>query len=165
MTNRFAEQLADATNFQLHHDPFGRLVLTLSDGTQHVGVTPIRGFPISDPDHGFSLTSADGKEILWIDDVARLPSDVRAILESELHQSAFLPQIRRVLSLSLETDPCQWEVETDRGPTKFLLKNRDDIRRLRNNQSLVIDAHGIRYLIPDTKSLDRQSRRLLERYL
>jgi Domain of unknown function (DUF1854) len=165
MTNRFAEQLAATTDFELRHDAFGRLVLTLPDGVEHVGIAPIRGFPISDPDHGLSLASAEGKEILWIDDLAQLPAKPRAILEAELHQSEFLPQIRRVISLSLETDPCQWEVETDRGPTKFLLKNRDDIRRLRNNQALVIDAHGIRYLIPGTKSLDRQSRRLLERYL
>ncbi|HEY2759189.1 MAG TPA: DUF1854 domain-containing protein [Pirellulales bacterium] len=165
MTNRFAEQLADSAAIQLRHDPFGQLVLTLPDGAEHTGVVPIRGFPISAPNRGLSLTSAEGKEIFWIEDLAKLPVSTRAILEAELHQSEFLPQIRRVISLSLETDPCQWEVETDRGPTKFLLKNRDDIRRLRDNQALVIDAHGIRYLIPDTKSLDRHSRRLLERYL
>ena len=33
------------------------------------------------------------------------------------------------------------------------------------SRALVIDAHGIRYLIPDTRTLDATSRRLLERYL
>ncbi len=56
-------------------------------------------------------------------------------------------------------------METDRGPTKFVLKSDSDVRRLDNNRAMVIDAHGIHYLIPDTDALDRHTRRILERYL
>ncbi len=44
-------------------------------------------------------------------------------------------------------------------------KTDGDVRRLENRRAMVIDAHGIHYLIPDTEALDRQSRRILERYL
>ena len=76
-----------------------------------------------------------------------------------------MPQIHRIVRVSLQTEPCEWEVETDRGPTKFVLKSDDDVRRLDKRRAMVIDAHGIHYLIPDTDALDRHTRRILERYL
>jgi hypothetical protein len=161
MRNRIAAFM----DFQLEHDAFGRLVLTLADGRRHVGVAPVRGFPISDPRHGLSLCDGDGHEVAWVDDLDALPADVRETLEAELRDREFLPQIRRVLRVSLQVDPCEWEVETDHGRTTFVLKSDDDVRRLGPNRAIVTDAQGIRYLIPDTTSLDRASRRILERYL
>jgi hypothetical protein len=152
-------------DFQLERDSFGRLVLVAADGKQHVDVEPVRAFPMSDPDHGLSLVSAEGRELVWIDDLTQLPSDVREVLDQELASREFAPQIQRVLDISLEVDPCEWEVETDRGTTKFVLKSEEDVRRLDAKRALVIDAHGIRYMIPDVDALDRKSRRILERYL
>jgi hypothetical protein len=161
MPNRIST-LAD---FQLEHDSFGKLVLVLSDGTRHVGVTPIRAFPISDPQHGLAITSVEGRELAWVDDVSQLPPAVWKTLQAELKQREFVPQIQRIIRTSVQTEPCEWEVETDRGHTKFIVKTEDDVRTLGNHKALVIDAHGIRYLIPDTTALDRHSRRILERYL
>ena len=79
-------------------------------------------------------------------------------------QREFLPVIKRIYRVSLQTNPCQWEVETDRGRTEFVIKSEDDVRRLEGRRALVTDAHGIRYLIPSVETLDRQSRRILERY-
>ncbi len=155
---------SDVTDWRLEHDAFGKLVLVEADGTRHAGVTPIRGFPISDPQHGLSLISDDGRELKWIDDISHLPTAVRAILEAELAEREFLPQIQRILRVSLQTDPCQWNVETDRGPTSFVLKSEDDVRRLDDHRAMIIDAHGVRYLV-NTESIDRHSRRILERYL
>jgi len=152
-------------DFTLEHDSFGRFILIRADGVRHIGVEPVRGFPISDPMHGISLRDAEGRELVWIDDLAQLPGDARRELEAALAQREFMPQIRRIVGISLQTDPCEWEVETDRGPTKFVLKSEENVRRLDKQRALVIDANGIRYLIADTKQLDRQSRRLLERYL
>jgi hypothetical protein len=162
---KMRNRIAAFMDFQLEHDAFGRLVLTLADGQRHVGVTPIRGFPISDPTHGLSLCDTEGHEVAWIDDLSELPAAVRETMEAELRDREFLPQIRRVLRVSLQVDPCEWEVETDRGRTTFVLKSDDDVRRLGANRAIVTDAYGIRYLIPDTTSLDRASRRILERYL
>ena len=34
----------------LHHDAFGRLVVTLANGQCHSGVVPVRAFPLAAPD-------------------------------------------------------------------------------------------------------------------
>ena len=67
--------------------------------------------------------------------------------------------------MSAPVEPSEWEVETDRGRTSFVLNNEDDVHELGGHRALVTNAHGIRYLIPDTRQLDAISRRLLERYL
>jgi hypothetical protein len=153
-----------APGFTLHHGADRRLVLT-EGGREHVGVEPVRAFPISDPCHGIALCDADGRELAWIDDLDTLPVSVRTVLEEELARREFLPVIRRVLKVSAPTEPSEWDVETDRGPTRFVLNSEADVRRLDERRALVVDAHGIRYLIADTDALDAVSRRLLERYL
>ena len=86
-------------------------------------------------------------------------------MEDDLARREFVPHIRRIVKVSTDVEPPEWEVETDRGPTRFLLNSGDDIRRLSPMSALVIDVHGTRYLIEDTRKLDAVSRRLLERYL
>jgi hypothetical protein len=56
-------------------------------------------------------------------------------------------------------------VITDRGVTRFVLKSEDDVRRLGPHSGIIYDAHGVRYLIRDTRQLDLYSRRALEQYI
>ena len=149
----------------LHHDAWGRLVFIDSAGREHVGVEPVRAFPLSDPAHGISLLDAEGHELLWVEDLAELPPDVRVALEEELRRREFVPVIRRIVRVSAPVEPSEWEVETDRGPARFLLNSEDDVHPLDEHRALLHDAHGVRYLIPDARALDPTSRRLLERYL
>jgi hypothetical protein len=150
--------------FELHYDAWGRLVLTDAGG-QYVGVEPVRAFPISEPGHGLSICDAKGRELVWIEDLAELPATVGRLLEEALARREFVPVVRRVLRVSAPVEPSEWEVETDRGCTRFILNSEDDVRRLGDHRALIVDAYGIRYLIPDTRQLDPASRRLLERYL
>jgi hypothetical protein len=154
-----------AGGFGLHHDAWGRLVLTDPAGRQHVGVCPVRAFPISDPRHGIALCDGDGRELLWIDDLDGLPAPLRELLEEDLSRRQLLPVIRRVVKIKRSVGPAEWEVDTDRGRTRFLLATEDDVRSLPGNRALIVDTHGIRYFIADTLALDAASRRLLERYL
>jgi hypothetical protein len=151
--------------FALHHDSWGRLVLTEPGGRQHVGVEPVRAFPVSDPTHGIALCDAAGLEVAWIESLDALPPPVRQVLEEALALREFVPVLRRVVGISAPAEPSEWEVETDRGPTRFVLNGEDDVRRLAGHRALITDARGIRYLIPDLRALDSVSRRLLERYL
>jgi hypothetical protein len=132
---------------------------------EHVGVEPVRCFPITDPARGISLVSAAGHEVVWIDSLQSLPEGVRQLLEEEMARREFMPQLQRVLHVSGTVEPTEWEVETDRGRTRFLLNSEDDVRRLDGKRAMVHDADGIRYLIPDLDALDAHSLRLLERYL
>jgi hypothetical protein len=56
-------------------------------------------------------------------------------------------------------------VQTDRGPTDFVLKGEEDIRRLSANTLIVADAHGVQFLIRHLPSMDRHTRKLLDRFM
>lgn len=152
-------------SFALHRDRRGRLVLTDADGQQHVGVEPIRAFPLSAPRYGLALCDAGGREVLWIECLDDLPEEPRVILEEEVARREFVPILRRVVRISTPAEPSEWEVETDRGPTRFVLDSEDDVHRLEDFRAIVKDSQGLRYLIPDLRTLDAGSRGLLERYL
>jgi hypothetical protein len=151
--------------FTLQRDPWDQLILAGPDGVRHKNVEPMRSFPISDPQHAISVCDADGHELLWIENLADVPSPTRELLVEELYRREFVPIIERIVGLSAEVDPCQWEVETDRGRTRFLLNSEEDVRRLGAFRTLILDSHGIRYLVRDVRQLDTASRRILERYL
>lgn len=152
-------------NFGLSHDAFGRLVLVDAQGQRHVGVEPVRAFPISNPENWISLCDAEGRELAAVETLDQLPQPTRQVLQQELSRREFMPRIQRIVRVSAIAEPSEWDVETDRGITTFTLNSEDDVRRLGPHQALIIDAHGIRYLIGDTRQLDSASRRVLERYL
>lgn len=154
-----------SSSLHLQRDAWGRLVMSTGDGREYVGVVPIRLFPLSDPDHWISLVDAVGGELMCLETLEYLPSETRDILEEELQQREFLPIIRRVERVSVHEDPSEWHVLTDRGETAFSVNHEDDVHRLGVHSAVVIDAHGIRYLIPDLRLLDSGSRRILDRYI
>ncbi len=154
------------TSLPLHRDAHGRLVLTLPDGTAHPGVLPVRAFPLAAPEEGLSLVGPDGHELLWLNRLDELSAESRRLVQEELAAREFVPTITRIASVSSFSTPSTWDVETDRGPTQFVLKAEEDIRRLRGRTALLIaSSAGVQYAIADSTALDRASRRLLERFL
>ncbi len=153
------------TEFTLTRNAFGKLVLTLGDGTAHEGVAPVRAFPIGAPDDGIGMMSTDGHELAWIPRLDRLPAPQRALVEEELAAREFMPEIGRIVSVSTFATPSAWTVQTDRGQTTLVLRGEEDIRRLAGTTLLISDSHGIHYLIRDLMALDRHSRKLLDRFL
>ncbi|MCK6390872.1 MAG: DUF1854 domain-containing protein [Azonexus sp.] len=150
---------------QLLRDACGRLVLITENGERHEGVTPVRAFPIAAPDEGISLISVEGHEVLWADRIADLPPVTRELIEAELASREFVPEISCIRQVSSFACPSTWEITTDRGETRLTLKGEEDIRRLTPTRLLIADAHGIQYLIRDMQTLDRHSRKLLDRFL
>jgi hypothetical protein len=152
-------------NFQLHRDSYGRLVLTAANGDIHAGVTPVRAFPIAAPDEGLSLVNYEGHEVAWIDKLADLPPEIGQLIEGDLASREFVPEIGRIVAVSSFACPSTWQVITDRGAAELILKGEEDIRRLANNRLLIADANGIQFLVRDLTALDRDSRKLLDRFL
>lgn len=152
------------TTFGLSRDSFGQLVMTDAAGVQHVGIRPLRLFPFSDRRHWISLVGLDSKEVLLIEDLAVLPADLRHMLESELADREFLPVIEQITHVSSDLEPCEWQVQTDRGPARFVLKTEDDVRSLGPGKLLIVDAIGLRYIVNDYRKLDSYSRRVMEEY-
>jgi hypothetical protein len=152
-------------DFKLARNAFGRLVMTTADGGVHEGVVPVRAFPIAAPDDGVGILSTEGRELAWIPRLSALPAALREPIEAELASREFMPVIRRILGVSTFATPSTWEVETDRGTTSLVLRGEEDIRRLAGNTLLVSDSHGIQYLIREPQTLDKASRKLLDRFL
>jgi len=151
--------------FTLSRDPYGKLLMTTANGHVHEGVAPVRAFPIQSPDEGISLVQGDGKEVAWIDALGDLPPASRALLVEELEGREFMPEISRVKSVSSFATPCTWTVATDRGDTQFVLKGEEDIRRIGAASLLIADSHGIQFLIRDMFTIDKHTRKILDRFL
>ena len=107
----------------------------------------------------------DGKELLWISHLNLLTEALRDNILKAMTQREFMPQILKLYGVSGFVGPSTWDIETDRGRTKLLLKGEEDIRRLSGKVLLVTDGHGVQFLIRDLAQMDRDSRKLLDRFL
>jgi hypothetical protein len=152
-------------NVELTLDEQGRLVLATPDGSRHVGVEPVRAFPLSEPGRWVSICDPEGRELLCLESLDALPEASRILLEEELSLSEFVPVIQRIVRVTGDSTPSDWDVETDRGPTRFTLDGEDDVRSLGPYRVLISDSRKVRFHIPDTRALDASSRRILDRYL
>ncbi len=152
-------------DFQLTRNQAGRLVLTLADGAMHEGVLPVRAFPVHAPNHYVALVGTEGKELVWIDQLDNLTEDVRTLILEEIASREVMPTILSITNVSTYSTPSTWDVVSDRGTTKFVLKGEEDIRRLVGAALIITDSHGMRFYIPDMVLLDKNSRRILDRFL
>ena len=154
--------------YQLRKDAFGHLDLVWSDGEIIERVTPVRAFPFSDPEHGFSLVDSESHEVLWLDSINDLTAADRVLVDEALATREFMPVITRIDSVSSFNTPSTWQVDTAQGKTQLVLKGEEHIRRINGmggNNLLISDNHGIQFLIKDVTLLDKHSRRLLDRFL
>lgn len=153
----------DTTPFELSKNAFGKLILT-AQGQTHEGVIPIRAFPLHTPEGNIALVSMDGFEVAWINRLHDVTESVRQLILDELAGREFVPEIQRLIKVSSFSTPCTWTVETDRGETSFVLRVEEDIRRV-GESLLVTDNHGINFLIRQPSKLDKQGRKILDRFL
>jgi hypothetical protein len=154
-----------STTFELARNAFGRLVLTTALGEVFEGVVPVRAFPIQSPEVGLALVHTDGHEVAWIDRLNDVLEPAQSLIREELQTREFMPEILSIDSVTSFSTPCTWQVQTDRGETRFVLRGDEDIRRVGPTILLVTDSHGIQFLIRDPLQLSRESRRILDRFL
>src|SRR5262249_51109191 len=99
----------DGRDLTLRLDDRGRLVLREPGGRRLVGVEPVRAFPITDPGRWVSFCDPDGREVLCLESLDGLPPDSRKVVEGELALREFVPVIRRIVRVSGEGTPSEWE--------------------------------------------------------
>jgi hypothetical protein len=148
----------------LERDTLGRLILIDASGVRHVGVYPVRAFPITAPGEGISIMDQSGKELCWFDDVSAIPELELGLIEDEMAAREFMPVIEKITKVSTFATPSIWDIETDRGPTRIRLKGEEDIRRIAGNTLLIADSNGLQFLIKDATQLDKVSKKLLDRF-
>jgi len=149
---------------QLERNALGNLVFIDAKGECHVGVYPVRAFPITAPAAGIGIMNQSGKEVCWFPDVAQIPEAELTLIEEELAAREFMPVIQRITKVSTFATPSIWDIETDRGPTRIRLKGEEDIRRIAGNTLLIADSNGLQFLIKDSMQLDKVSKKLLDRF-
>ncbi|MDX1967155.1 MAG: DUF1854 domain-containing protein [Planctomycetaceae bacterium] len=149
----------------LADDAWGRLVATLSDGSQHVGVEPIRAFPWTDRHEWVVLVNAEGHEVACLATLSEVPAAVRTRLEQALAAREFVPVIEQIEKATHPYPPCVWTVSTNRGPATVSIDSEDDVRRLSDGKVLIADSTGLRYQIAQVQQLDAASQRHLRRLL
>lgn len=153
------------SHFQLSRNAFGRLVLTTAAGEVFEGVVPVRAFPIQSPESGIGLVHTDGHEVAWIDRLSAVPAAIQQLIRDELETREFMPEILTIASVTSFSTPCTWRVLTDRGETRFVLRGGEDIRRVGLTILLVTDSHGIQFVIRDRSNLNKESQKILDRFL
>ena len=149
---------------QLERDSLGRLVFVDSNGSRHIGVHPVRAFPITAPGAGIAIMDQSGKELFWYPDVAAITEAELGLIEEELAAREFMPVIEKITHVSTFATPSIWDIKTDRGPTRIRLKGEEDIRRIAGNTLLIADSNGMQFLIKDATQLDKVSKKLLDRF-
>ena len=149
---------------QLGRDALGHLVFIDAKGESHIGVYPVRAFPITAPTAGIGIMNQSGKEVCWYPDVALIPETELALIEEELAAREFMPVIEKITKVSTFATPSIWDIETDRGSTRIRLKGEEDIRRIAGNTLLIADSNGLQFLIKDSTALDKVSKKLLDRF-
>lgn len=155
----------DPTSIELRLEDQAALTLRLPDGVEHHDVQMVRCFPLTDPDRWLSICDGHGRELVCIVEPSQISVSSRLALEAYRKQREFQPIVEKIHRIEHGPNAVTWTVDTDRGPHTIVVKSDDDVRRLADRQFLVIDAHGIRFRIPDSSRLDAAGRHLLERYL
>jgi hypothetical protein len=144
----------------------GELVLQTAAGPQKVRA--FRSFPWTAPEKFVVLredVEEDARELATIDDLAELPPQTRAVIESWLERHTFIPRITRVEEVKAGNTAMLYRLETDRGPRRIKVMEREDMRPLADGRTLIRDADGVVYELPPITTLDRHSQEQLRMVL
>lgn len=160
-----ASVVATADSFDLRIDGKTRLMLVRPGQPDVEDVRVRRAFPWSMPDQYVSIRGKDGKELLMIEDVRKLPAELQERVRQAIRISTFIPRIVKILSLEMQFGHQEWVVETDRGRVGFRVQEREDIKTQADGRMSVKDADGNVYELPTEEQLDALSRKLLQRII
>jgi len=149
----------------LERNPLGRWVWNDAQGVRHEQVVVVRAYPVTAPEQGAGVMDAEGHELAWFDRLDQVAQPLQALLREAIAEREFLPEIQQLKTVSSLVTPSVWTVQTDRGEARFMLKGEEDIRRLTGKTLIVSDVDGVQYLIRDPLALDKQSRKLLDRFM
>jgi hypothetical protein len=155
----------ETPSFDLIEDEQHKLILRRPGEEDVADVRIRRSFPWSQPTHFVSIRNSEARELLLIEDLARLESSLRAKIEAWLTAHSFIPKITRIEEVDVAFGYQEWHVQTDRGPAQFRVQEREDIRFLHDGRFSVKDADGNVYEMSSLEKLDPQSRAALESLL
>jgi len=125
-----------------------------------------RAFPFSKTDLYIGLRDGDDNDIGMLKDLRGMDAESRRLIEQELDRRYFTPKVLRVNTVKEEYGTVTWEVETDRGMRRFVVRNlRDNAYPLGPQRVLMTDGDGNRYEFPDITALGARAYNVLAKVM
>lgn len=95
-----------------------------------------------------------------------LEPETESIFEEELNRRYFTPQVERIDGLRSEAGMWRFNVQTQRGPAEFYVRNwRDNAHEITPGRWMILSVDGARFEIVKIEDLDAKSQRLLDQLL
>ncbi len=126
----------------------------------------VRTLPLRKPFEYISVTDMDKKEIGIIRDIRDFPDDEKEMMEKDLDDRYYCPEITEILSIKEKMGFFYFDVSIKGYKKTFAVKDISrNIKRLDSNAVMFTDADGNRFVIPDLNAVKSNSRRQIEPYL
>ena len=156
----------DPRRIKLFRTPPWILRLTLEGDRCYTRVKVVRAAPLSYPRRFICLLDSKDEEICMIDDLDEVDEDLRTVVEEELSARYLYSTILRINSMRNEFGSSYWDVDTDRGPREFVLRNAvESTQWIDEHRLLLTDVDGNRFEVPRVDRLDRRSSAYLQQIL
>ena len=125
-----------------------------------------RVFPLRNPNIYLSILDGSGKEIGVLRTVEGLDSATRTIFDEELDRRYFTPHVLQIDGLRSEAGMWKFNVQTQRGPAEFFVRNwRDNAHEITPGRWQILSVDGARFEILKADDLDAKSQKLLDQLL
>ena len=161
-TKSLTTRILEPNVMSIFKDESGDLRLRIKDETEHRIQRILRAFPITMPWNYIVFKDAEDKEIGVLRNVNELDSESARVLKEELEKIYFIPRITKIYDIKEEFGVLVWKTETDKGPRRFDVINRREVKKISRDRILIKDGDGNLYDIPDFRKLDQRSLVLLD---
>ena len=134
-------------------------------GTEYRRVVLTRAMPLNLPDSYVCVTDVDRKELGIIEHVSDFPEDQQALLRQELDRRYFCPDITAITAIKEKMGHFYFDVKVGDYPMSFTIRDLAKNIRCTDEQIILTDVDGNRFMISDVGRIDKKSRSKLEPYL
>lgn len=122
--------------------------------------------PISGKGREVAILDDKKKEIVTLKSLDCLDPEARKIAAEELDQRYLVARIKRVISTQTSFGSRYWDVETDRGRRRFVMKDpHKNVVWITKDRLVIRDVLGNRYEIHSIAELDPSSRHEMEKII
>ncbi|HUW99646.1 MAG: DUF1854 domain-containing protein [Phycisphaerae bacterium] len=155
---------------QIHLGTHDALHVTVTGERIYGGVYAVYAFPVAHRD-GYiclmhSVGEGDDLEIGIIRDLADFPPDQADLVRQALARRYFMHTITRINEVGWRYGLVSMDVETDKGPARFMMRwSHDRAVDYGQRGKVLIDTSDNRYLIPDVDALPPRERTAFTRII
>lgn len=154
------------TNVQVTEGGFVHLYV---EGQMYENVQLVRTFPFTAANEYISVrkSNEEGTEIGMIENLEQdFDGEAKEALKQQLAVRYFTPIIKKVISVKDEGGCSYFEVDTDAGVCRFVVRSNDNsFIKLTETRIIIEDLENNRFEIPDLNKLSMKERKKLDIFL